>query len=294
MDAKALLDSLMGPSRDKPLSEQQKGDGWKEKNVCKRFLVGFCPNSEHDNWFHNTRRDVGVCTKVHSERLKSDFEKHPDRKKYQQEYEMEFLKYLEGLNAEADAWISREKGNCASVTGKVKLSESAKQNIEKLKEEADQAMRSAEDLAETGDIAGSKKATEKARKAQEDIESIKANDSFISKGDQVCDVCGIRCNTDDMSNYEAHMNSNLHRAYTQTRQKAKELREAMKNYSREKEGSKKESEKDGGDERGGARSERGRDRDRDRDRERERDRDRERQRGGRSERERSRSRRRRR
>merc|ERR1712187_1049742 len=106
-------DSLMGPSRDKDVEENKKGDGWKEKNVCKRYLVGFCPNNSQDNWFHNTRRDTGMCYKVHSDRLRSDFEAHPDKGKYQQDYEKDFLSYLESLVHEADAWIAREKGNAA-------------------------------------------------------------------------------------------------------------------------------------------------------------------------------------
>merc|ERR1719160_2316151 len=99
MDAKALLDSLMGPSRDKP-KDQQRTDEWKKSDVCKRYLVGFCPNSAQHNWFHNTRRDVGVCNKIHSDRLKADFGGHKDRKKYQLEYQQDFLRFLEGVNAE--------------------------------------------------------------------------------------------------------------------------------------------------------------------------------------------------
>merc|ERR1711957_852309 len=120
MDAKSLLDSLMGTSRDKPKKEKR-DDDWKEKNVCKYFLVGFCPTDENDNWFHNTKSGVvEICRKTHSEALKKDFDKHPEHSKYQREYEMEFLKYLKGLIASADARVTREKANCDSASAKTR------------------------------------------------------------------------------------------------------------------------------------------------------------------------------
>jgi len=303
MDAKALLDSLMGPARDKP-KDQQRTDGWKDRDVCKRFLVGFCPNNAHDNWFHNTRRDVGVCNLIHSERLRADFEGHPDRKKYQSDFEMDFLRYLEAMNAEADAWITRERGHCAKASKVPKLSEDQKAVVADMQEEADKAMKQAEEYAEEGKITASKQAAEVSKKLIEDIASLKETNSYIPRGDEVCEICGVRtqlppervgtgASTDDMSNYTAHQNSNLHKAYTKIRAKAKELRDKMRHPEKPEENADeagstvaarddKDKDKDAPPSRKrGDRDRRSRDRgrgDRDRDRDRDRGRDRDRSR----------------
>jgi len=145
-DARALLDSLMGPSRDN--KEGKKDDDWKGKDVCKRFLLdgGFCPNNVKDNWFHNTRRDTGTCKKVHSDVLKSDFLGHPDREKYQPDYEREFLDYLEGIVREAEAWIQRERKNCAPAGKVTKMTSSQRENIASWQVKSEELMGRAEEL----------------------------------------------------------------------------------------------------------------------------------------------------
>lgn len=229
MDARQLLDSLMGPSRDKSAEEQQKGDGWKERNVCKRYLVGFCPNNAQDNWFHNTRRDVGTCSKVHSDRLKDDFEKHPDRERYQYDYEKDFLDFLEGLVREADAWIAREKGNCAAPGTRTKMTPTLKTKMVEMQEKSEKLMQQAEDLAEKGDVNLSKQAVETSRIIKEEIKELKEKHTYMSEGEQVCTICGVRCNPDEKADYQAHLDGRLHDGYTQIRAKVQELRERVRN-----------------------------------------------------------------
>lgn len=229
MDARALLDSLMGPSRDKSAEEQQKGDGWKEKNVCKRYLVGFCPNNQQDNWFHNTRRkDINVCCKVHSDRLRADFEKHPDHDRYEAEYEKDFLEFLEGLVREADAWISRETGNCQGPGKVTKMPAKTREKMVELQERSEQMLKQAEDLAEKGDLTASKQAVEMAHKMKEDAKDIKEKHTYDSVGETVCQICGVRCNPDEPADYQAHLDGRLHEGYTKIRAKVRELREKIR------------------------------------------------------------------
>lgn len=226
-DARALLDSLMGPSRDKKASEQVK-DEWKEKNVCKRFLVGFCPNSSQDNWFHNTRRDIGTCNKVHSDALKTDFEKADDHTKYRAEYERDYLNFLEGLVREADAWITRERGNCAPAGKITRLPPGMKQKLIDMQEQSEELLGTAEDLAEKGEVGQSKEAVEKSSRLKEDIKDLKEKHSFMSGGEQVCEVCGVRCNPDEAADYQAHLDGKLHEAYKRIRKTVNELREKVR------------------------------------------------------------------
>merc|ERR1712187_906200 len=120
---------------------------------------------------------------IHSDRLRSDFEAHPDRSKYQHDYEKDFLSYLEGLIHEADAWIARERGNAAGPGKMTKMSDSQKQNVVNCQEQADEAMKNAEDLAEKGDVAASKLEVERADKLREEAKEIKEKATFISQGE---------------------------------------------------------------------------------------------------------------
>lgn len=227
-DARKLLDSLMGPSRDKDLKEQKRSDGWKERNVCKRFLVGFCPNDSQDNWFKNTRRDIGSCSKIHSEALKQQFEQHPDKEKYRADYEKDFLDYLEGLIHEADQWISRERKNCKAGGIETRIPPNLKQTIDRMKEQAEEKMKRAEDLAESGDVAGSKRLVEESSRLKQDIEEIKASHTVEVAAEEVCDVCGVRCQPGEVADFQAHLDGKLHEGYTRIREKAKELREKQR------------------------------------------------------------------
>ena len=54
-EAAALLDQLMGGSRNCLPGEESHQQSWKDGNVCKYFLCGFCPSQ----LFTNTKADVG-------------------------------------------------------------------------------------------------------------------------------------------------------------------------------------------------------------------------------------------
>merc|ERR1712039_908276 len=125
---------------------------------------------------------------------------------------------------EADAWIAREKGN---ASGPGKMTKSQKQTLANCQEQADEAMKKAEDLAEKGDVAGSKAEVEKSEKLREEAKEIREKATFMSAGEEVCAICGVRGSKDDASYYQAHINGNLHAAYVKIRNKAKELREKI-------------------------------------------------------------------
>mmetsp|Transcript_20213 Transcript_20213/g.54208 ORF Transcript_20213/g.54208 Transcript_20213/m.54208 type:complete len:303 (+) Transcript_20213:80-988(+) len=265
MDAKALLDSLMGPSRDKDLKEQRRSDGWKEENVCKRYIIGFCPNNQNDCWFNARRRDLGLCTKVHSEALRKQFQDHPDREKHLPAYEKEFLAYLESVISEADASIAREKKKAAPAGVETRIPVHLKGTAKELKQQAEDCLKLAEEAAEKGDVEGSKRLTAQSGKLKEDLEDLKARYTYESTGENVCEVCGVRCLPGEQADYEAHLEGKLHLGYKKMRDKAQELREKRRaKETGSREGPRREEER-------GADRERRRSRSRDRDRQAERD-----------------------
>jgi hypothetical protein len=61
MDAKALLDELMGKERNVPLSERsQRRMRYDDPSVCKYDMAGLCPHG----LFKNTRSDLGTFWKA--------------------------------------------------------------------------------------------------------------------------------------------------------------------------------------------------------------------------------------
>merc|ERR1711862_912348 len=92
--AKALLDSLMGPSRD-VAKKDKKNDEFLEKKVCKQYLIGCCPHAVLGPKLEAIRQNPadfcvceGVifdrpsclnpdgCSKLHSQGLKEQFKQH--------------------------------------------------------------------------------------------------------------------------------------------------------------------------------------------------------------------------
>jgi hypothetical protein len=70
MDAtRALLDELMGKNRNALPTQASKGTHFSDPEVCKNFLVQFCPHQ----LFINTKSDLGTCSKLHDEHLKSQY-----------------------------------------------------------------------------------------------------------------------------------------------------------------------------------------------------------------------------
>lgn len=113
--ARAMLDSLMGPSRDQSLTERS-GEEFREANVCKHYLVGYCPDTVLGKKLAACRAEFDRpsivnpgCTKLHSVALRTEYQQHKDFAKFQREYEESLLKYLESIVREADGKAMYEK-----------------------------------------------------------------------------------------------------------------------------------------------------------------------------------------
>lgn len=78
---------------------------WQADNVCKKYLVKFCPN----DLFVNTKSDLGKCLKMHDDRLKQAYETYDkkDKDKFVYKYSLELLTELEQLQTGVDRAIRR-------------------------------------------------------------------------------------------------------------------------------------------------------------------------------------------
>lgn len=242
-EVRKLLDSLMGQSRDADLMEakKNKGKNFTQDNVCKFYLLGFCPQWELANSKLTTKRNLGQCCKVHSEAMKQEFEEHPEKEKYQAEYERSFLPFLEGQVREADAWVTRERANAqkAEATAREKttvqtMPANVKEQITQLEADMNKMMASAEELAENGDIEGSKfkvVLAEEIKNKVKEIETKHPSYTVTLKEEWVCEVCGTRTEAVTENNetrFAAHFQGKVHVGYAKIRDWVKELRKKQR------------------------------------------------------------------
>merc|ERR1712110_195807 len=101
--------------------------------------------------------------KTHSDAVVDEFNSHPEKAKYQAEYEDQLLPVLENLAREADSWVNREKANVKSAASgppeKVttnNMTPVQKEQYDALKADLDKMMAAAETEAEKGNVEGSK------------------------------------------------------------------------------------------------------------------------------------------
>eukprot|EP00401_Gymnodinium_catenatum_P051737 CAMPEP_0117480326 /NCGR_PEP_ID=MMETSP0784-20121206/12335_1 /TAXON_ID=39447 /ORGANISM="" /LENGTH=388 /DNA_ID=CAMNT_0005274765 /DNA_START=358 /DNA_END=1525 /DNA_ORIENTATION=- len=233
-DARALLDSLMGQARNAGKEERKKkkrGESFKDDTVCKFQLVGFCP--EHEDLFHNTKRDIGECRKTHFEISKEEFDNHPEKARYKAEYETLLLRHLEAHVRRADDWAAKErqKNELASQKqAELGGNEVARQEIDKLNDMAGKLYAEAENLASAGKVELSKAKVllaEQLQKKKADWEA-KARDAPAA---EVCEVCGLTKENDagaEKGNKFTHTEGKVHQGFLLIRKWYAELREKQK------------------------------------------------------------------
>jgi len=208
-DARALLDSLMGQTRDEKKDKRQKasgGNGFKHESVCKLYLVGFCP--EHEQLFHNTRRDLGTCHKTHFDVHKREFNEHPDKAKYQAAYDAQLLRHISSILRLRDEWILREKAkNEAFQTKNAAKGAGPNAGVSKLRDKASKSMAEAEELASKGDIEASKLML---NASQEYEKKAKEYEGQGVSGSQICDICGGIKETENFSAFK-HEEGKVHK-----------------------------------------------------------------------------------
>eukprot|EP00401_Gymnodinium_catenatum_P016336 CAMPEP_0117511882 /NCGR_PEP_ID=MMETSP0784-20121206/28740_1 /TAXON_ID=39447 /ORGANISM="" /LENGTH=512 /DNA_ID=CAMNT_0005307575 /DNA_START=183 /DNA_END=1721 /DNA_ORIENTATION=- len=186
-DARALLDSLMGQTRNEAKDKRKKGkagDSFKHDSVCKLYLVGFCP--ENEKLFHNTKRDLGTCPKTHFEISKEEFNAHPEKKKYQAAYELQLLRHLTTILRRCDEWAARERQKNEEFIQKLN-GYGVNSEAKRMKEMASKLLAEAEELASRGDFEGSKCKVSCAQEYEK--KSLDCDDTATGLP-EICDICG--------------------------------------------------------------------------------------------------------
>lgn len=269
-DARKLLDSLMGQSRDASFEEakKNKGENFKKDNVCKPFLLGFCPCSELAESKMAGKRNISDCKKVHSDAMRDEFNRHPEKERIKVEYEKSLLPVLEGLVREADAWVSRERANVSKISIDPEqvtannMPPSVLEQYEQLKKDMNKMIAAAEAEAEKGNVDGSKFKVMLADEIKDKVKEL--DDKYIAtytvthRGEEVCDICGTRyeaLTSTNQARHNAHFKGKVHLSYAKIREWITDLRKK----NREEDRGRPREDRDGRDR---GRDDRGKDKDR--------------------------------
>lgn len=227
-DAKALLDSLMGPSRDVHKEETDVAEGFLDRKVCKRYLVGLCPN----DWFKSTKREMETCGKIHSDLLAEEMRRHPKAEKYIAEYEEQLLSYLDNITQDTDRWVSRERGNLRPPSKELQLSAGWQKSFSEKSDEYKELMDQVKKLEEAGEMGRCQEVMENAQDIQAELDDIRTKFTVETGGEAVCEACGVRYPLGDtpneVGNRVSHFSGKMHEAYTTIRDKVQELRKNKK------------------------------------------------------------------
>lgn len=118
-EQRKLLEQLMGgktprsplnPTANKIPADQLTGTGASSRNaqlsitdpkVCRSYLVGTCP---HD-LFTNTKQDLGPCTKVHSEGLKTEYEMASTAERNKWGFDFDYMRDMQKYIEDCDRRI---------------------------------------------------------------------------------------------------------------------------------------------------------------------------------------------
>lgn len=232
-----MLNELMGPSRNEDINRSMLN--FRDEDVCKYFLVGFCPHDE----FVNTKADLGPCRYIHDENLRIAYRNSEYFEKLG--YERQFYHFLLGIYDDVQRKIERNKERLALTQGTIdeatknQLTERAKQ----MEKEMANYIIEAESAGAEGQLDRSQKFVKKAEDLKIELESVKktldnpqalrvVNDPNAPKPMRICDVCGCFLIIGDVQQrIEDHLNGKQHLGYAKIAATIEELKDKLRKAS---------------------------------------------------------------
>ncbi|XP_022317212.2 luc7-like protein 3 [Crassostrea virginica] len=216
-----MLDELMGKDRNLAPTEKRDQVHWSDQDVCKHFLVNFCPHE----LFTNTRADLGPCTKVHDEALRKEYNK--SSKMGKMGYEDDFLRFLQGLISDVEKRIRRGHQRLALNNSQGSLSSNLNSlkddKIKMLTERIADLVQQAEELGCEGKVEeaqGMMKLCDQLEEERRDLESSKLQQQSNEpeKTMEVCHVCGALLVVGDVQQrIDEHLMGKQHAGYARIR-----------------------------------------------------------------------------
>lgn len=231
--AKAMLDALMGPSRD--ISAKERKDDWKERTVCKKFLVGFCP---YDKAVLGGRRGFEPCAKIHNEILRAAFNEHDDGapdSSFRRDCEDVALRDLTDVLAEKDAYAKKQLEAKRAEQKCRRLSDDVNAKILQMRREAKIMTEKAATLEDCDGRLKDQLEKDAAALTTEMEAYLKDEErkaQLAAPKAESCEECGTAYVGD--AEYKAHLEYKAHGSYIHVREKVEELRKNKEEWAQKK------------------------------------------------------------
>jgi len=237
MDAqRALLDSLMGAQRNHDMDELKR-KSWKDSDVCKHFLVSFCPYE----LFLGTKNDLGLCKKLHEEHLRQTYANEA-KSRTRAKYERRFLDFLTDLTSSLDHKIMRAEERLSEkleepeeiLTPDDVLTEQQKVRIKEIEKEIERKNIKMERCGNEGRVEEAQQLlgeTEKLQLEQKQLQEqaqVVLRNSTHERPLKTCEICGAFVDRVDPSRTLNHESGRTHQGFLKVREKAEELKEILK------------------------------------------------------------------
>jgi len=223
LTAAQMLDELMGKDRNLVPGEKSAQVHWSHEDACKNFLCGFCP---HD-LFVNTKADLGPCSKVHDDMLKTDYEK--SGRYGRMGYEEDFFHFLSNVQADVDRKIHR--GHDRLMMNKAREQEMSKDDSDKTKmltDHINQLLEEIEQLGSEGKVEEAQGVAKLVDQLKDEKEQSKLNPGSSASQEkqmEVCEVCGAFLIVGDaQSRVDDHLQGKQHVGYARIKTTIEELK----------------------------------------------------------------------
>ncbi|XP_051970473.1 putative RNA-binding protein Luc7-like 1 isoform X1 [Xyrauchen texanus] len=225
---RALLDQLMGTSRDGDESRQRVK--FTDDRVCKSHLLNCCP---HDI-LSGTRMDLGECSKIHDLALRADYEiASKERDLF---FELDAVDHLESFIADCDRRTELAKKRLAETQEEISAEVAQKaEKVHELNEEIGKLLAKAEQLGAEGNVDEAQKILQEVEKvrikkkdAEEEYRNSMPASSFQQQKLRVCEVCSAYLGLHDNDRRLAdHFGGKLHLGFIQIREKLEQLKKTV-------------------------------------------------------------------
>lgn len=226
-EQRALLDSLMGVNRNQDRAQDMISD-YCDERVCKYFLHGICPS----DLFLNTKSDVGACKLIHSDEMRSAFQRDVRSETNKASIGMfDHLIYprLSNLVTEMDRRIVRERAKLEEVviTNDKLIDPELTPEVLALTAEVERHSDNIEALVEADDVDSARKiffiidaleAEKKELVRRSGLQRFASNATGTQKL-KICNMCGSALSlADNDLRLGDHFQGKLHEGYKLIRQ----------------------------------------------------------------------------
>ncbi|KAL1283490.1 Luc7-like protein 3 [Trichinella pseudospiralis] len=230
-----MLDELMGPHRNALKSDAKKLLSFDDPEVCKHYLVDFCPS----DLFTNTKADLGHCDRIHCEKLK---EKYRTSSRFRKcGYEEAFLDYLLQLQADIVRKIRRNKERLElTQPGGKQIDSTKNRNDEKfriLSEKVAALHAQAEQLGAEGKVEEAQSVVKMAENLANELDQMTKEleqlPAIEMKLMEVCDTCGCFLIVGDSPHrLEEHLTGKQHVGYAKIKETIDMMQKSPNNRQR--------------------------------------------------------------